>query len=277
MKNARKFKPWHKWTMAVVLAGLAVAVGFPIVWKLTHKADRKASSDFTELANQVADSAAPTTLGSAPTSTAGSTAAPTADSAVVSTAAPAATGSPGGGLEGPWATITPDATQADTFYVGYRVDEVLFGQNVTATGRTRDVTGTLVIDSSGVTAAEFTAQMANVTSDEGRRDNQFRSRIMAVDRFPTATFTLTQPIALGTAPADGVVTTFTAVGDFTAHGTTKSVTFELKAFRNGSQITVTGEIPIVFADWGIPNPTFGPATTKDHGSMEFLLTFEKSS
>jgi hypothetical protein len=34
---------------------------------------------------------------------------------------------------------------------------------------------------------------------------------------------------------------------------------------------VTGSIPVTFADWGIPNPSFSGITTEDHGTVEFLV------
>ena len=35
---------------------------------------------------------------------------------------------------------------------------------------------------------------------------------------------------------------------------------------------VSGSVPVTFADWNIPNPSFGGVvTTEDHGVMEFLL------
>jgi hypothetical protein len=34
---------------------------------------------------------------------------------------------------------------------------------------------------------------------------------------------------------------------------------------------VNGSIPVVFADYGISNPSGGPATTEDHGILEFLV------
>jgi hypothetical protein len=35
---------------------------------------------------------------------------------------------------------------------------------------------------------------------------------------------------------------------------------------------VTGSIPVAFADWSIPNPSFaGTVTTEDHGVIEFLV------
>ncbi|MDQ1712804.1 MAG: hypothetical protein QOE45_2254 [Frankiaceae bacterium] len=168
--------------------------------------------------------------------------------------------------DGTW-RLTGDST------VGYRVDEVLFGQSATAVGRTNDVTGSLTVAGSKVTATTFVVQMASVSSDQSRRDGQFRNRIMSVGEFPTATFTLTSPIALGSVPADGVTVTAKATGDLTLRGQTKPVTFDVKALRNGATIQVNGSIPVVFADWGIPSPSFGPAEVQDHGDLEFLLVF----
>jgi polyisoprenoid-binding protein YceI len=157
--------------------------------------------------------------------------------------------------------------------VGYRVGEVLFGQSATAVGRTSKVTGSLALDGATVSAAAFTVDMASVTSDESRRDGQFRNRIMSTGEFPTSTFTLTSPISLGSVPADGTTVTAKATGDLTLRGVTRRVTFEVKARRTGGRIDVNGTIPIVFDDWGIPSPSFGPAQVEDHGELEFLLVF----
>jgi polyisoprenoid-binding protein YceI len=175
------------------------------------------------------------------------------------------------------ATTTADGTWriASGSTVGYRVGEVLFGQDATAVGRTGEVTGALTVAGSKVTATTFVVQMASVASDQSRRDGQFRSRIMSVDQFPTATFTLTSPIDLGAVPAEGVTVTAKATGDLTLRGVTKRVTFDVKARRTGGTVEVTGSIPITFDDWGIPSPSFGPAEVKDHGDLEFLLAFAK--
>lgn len=84
---------------------------------------------------------------------------------------------------------------------GYRVDEILFGQNATAVGRTSGVEGEMTISGTTVEAATVTVDMASVSSDESRRDNQFRGRIMAVGTYPTATFTLSGGFP---APASGL-------------------------------------------------------------------------
>jgi hypothetical protein len=46
------------------------------------------------------------------------------------------------------------------------------------------------------------------------------------------------------------------------------VTFDVKALRNGATVQVNGSIPVVFADWGIPSPSFGPAEVGDHGGRD---------
>jgi polyisoprenoid-binding protein YceI len=161
--------------------------------------------------------------------------------------------------------------------VGYRVSEVLLGQSATAVGRTSDVTGHLTIAGSTVTAAAFSVPMDTVHSDKSQRDAQFDGRIMDVSQYPTGTFALTSPIDLAPLPAAGAIKTYAAHGRLTLHGTTRAVTFTLTAERKGSQIEVSGEIPVLFSDYGIANPSFaGFVTTQDHGLLEFLLVFSKS-
>ena len=173
-----------------------------------------------------------------------------------------------GGVDGTYAV-------ASGSQVGYRVDEVLFGQDATAVGRTSKVTGSLTIAGARVTAATFTVDMASVESDQSRRDGQYRNRIMDTSTFPTSTFTLTSPIDLGSVPAEGRTITAKATGDLTLRGVTKRVTFEVKARRTGGKVEANGSIHLVFDEWGIPSPSFGPAEVEDEGELEFLLVFAK--
>lgn len=176
-------------------------------------------------------------------------------------------------------TATVDGTWsvAGGSQVGYRVKETLFGQSNEAVGRTQDVTGSITIAGTRVTAANFTADMSTVTSDEDRRDNAFRGRIMDTDTYPSATLTISQPIVMTTIPAQGVTGTATVTGKLTMHGVTREITFTLSGRRNASTLEVSGSIPIHFADYNIENPSFGPAQTGDNGTLEFLLTFERTS
>lgn len=168
-------------------------------------------------------------------------------------------------LDGTWEVAS--GSQA-----GYRVQEVLFGQSHTAVGRTTKVTGNMTLAGTSVTKAAFTVDLTAVTSDESRRDRQFQGRIMNTSTYPTATFTLTKPISLGTVPAVGIRVTVPVTGQLTMHGTTRSVSFSLQAQRTATSIQVSGSIPVTFGDYNIANPSFDFVTTGDTGQIEFLLT-----
>jgi len=189
--------------------------------------------------------------------------------ALSSPSAPAASSDPiqaATGTDGTWNVSTGSL-------VGYRVKEVLFGQSNVAVGRTGHITGSITVRGSTVTAGSFTVDMATVTSDESRRDDQFNGRIMETAAFPTATFKLAQPIDLGSLPALGTEVTEQAQGELILHGVTRTVSFSVIGRFTGSEVQVAGSIPITFANWDIPNPSFGPITTEDHGVLEFALNF----
>lgn len=161
--------------------------------------------------------------------------------------------------------------------VGYRVNEVLMGQSTTAVGRSSSVTGHLTIVGTDVTAASFSVPMSTVHSDKSQRDAQFDGRIMDVSRYPTGKFVLTKAISFAAVPASNTVQDFTVHGNLTLHGTTKPVTFTLKAELVSGRINVSGQIPVLFSDYNIANPSFGGfVTTQNHGILDFLLVFAKS-
>ena len=179
------------------------------------------------------------------------------------------TGAPtGASLDGTW-------TVAGGSQAGYRVEEVLLGQNVEAVGRTSAVTGELTVSGTEVQSGTFSVDLTQVTSDDDRRDDAFQGRIMETATYPTATFELTEPITLAELPADGETVTATATGELTLHGTTRAVTVELTVQRDGDAVNVSGSIPVTFADYGIANPSFGPVTTEDNGEVEFLLALTR--
>ena len=167
------------------------------------------------------------------------------------------------------------AANADSV-VGYRVKEILFGQDTEGVGRTKDVEASLTITDNSVTKGSFTVQMGTIMSDAGKRDAQFNNRIMDVATYPTATFTLTQPIALPEGAVSGEVITAEATGDLTLRGTTKSVTFPIEAQVKGASFTVVGNITIVFDEWGIPAPGIPGITVDPQGLLEFSLVFTQA-
>lgn len=226
----------------VVVAAIIVVYGGILLWtKVIDPPEEKLSTD--DLAAVVSDSVVVT------------------DSTVVDSTAPGADAA-----DGTWV-----ATSEST--LGYRVPEILGGVDTEGVGRTNQVTGSLTIDGTTITAATFSVDVASITSDSSRRDSQFTGPIMDTATYPTATFTLTQPIELGSLPEPGSQITATATGDLTLRGTTVSVTFTVTAEYSGTTIGVLGSIPIVFADYGIPNPSNPFVTTGDSGLLEFVLAF----
>jgi polyisoprenoid-binding protein YceI len=189
------------------------------------------------------------------------------DAAPVETdAAPA----PAADFDGDWVP-----TEASEF--GYRVEEVLAGVNTTAVGRSNEITGLLTIEGTTATAVDVEVQIDSIESDSSLRDNQFTGRIMNAAEFPTATFNLTEPIEFGTIPVGDEQVTATATGELTLRGVTNPVTFEVTAQTTDGRIGVLGSIPVVFADYGIDNPSFGQVRTEDEGLVEFVLVFERAA
>jgi len=107
--------------------------------------------------------------------------------------------------------------------VGYRVNEVLAGQQNVAVGRTSQVSGSMTIAGTSVTAARFSVRVATIHSDESQRDAQFNGRIMDTSAFPAGTLKLTSAIALAPLPAAGVIKSYHATADLTLHGQTRPV------------------------------------------------------
>ena len=176
---------------------------------------------------------------------------------------------------GQWAVRTGD----DSF-VGYRVRETFAGLSVAsdAVGRTNDVQGSLAVEDDGtVTAADVTAGLQALESDEERRDNAIRSRGLETDRFPEATFTLTGPLELPSPPAAGEDVAVTATGDLTLHGVTRPVEVPVEARWDGSTIEVVGTIDVAFAEYDIDPPDVGGfVSVEDEGEIELQLTFVRA-
>ena len=167
-------------------------------------------------------------------------------------------------LSGEWAA-------ADGSFAGYRVDEVLNGTDVTVVGRTEDVTGSFTVEGLTLTAAEITVDVASIETDSSSRDAYFRDSALRTSEHPTATFTLTGPVAAPSTPAVGEVQSLTATGDLTIAGVTRPVTVELEAVLGDGGGQVAGSIPITFADFGVEAPNRGFVSVEPDGFVEFSL------
>jgi polyisoprenoid-binding protein YceI len=261
---------WKK-IVGALLGLIVLGVGAAFVYaKFINKADPEFDQATVNERIEAAAAASTTVVSDAEvldTTVAAGTAAagPTSTTATATTTAAAA--ATAGAADGVW-------NIKEGSEVGYRVDESISGFDTTANGRSQAITGTMIASGTTITSGEFTVDMTTFKSDESRRDEQFNTRVMDVATYPSSTFVLTQPIDFGAIPPDGGSVTASATGDLTLHGTTKSVTFDVQGtFKNGL-VGILGQIPVVFADYGIPAPSFGPVKTEDNGLLEFVLIME---
>jgi polyisoprenoid-binding protein YceI len=190
-----------------------------------------------------------------------------------------ASGAAPASLDGTW-TIddsTGSLAEGTSTFAGYRVQEQLSGIGAnTAVGRTQKVTGSMTIAGSTITDLSVSVDMTSLQSDDDRRDNQLRSRGLETDRFPTATFKLTQPIEVGTEPTQGQQIHVTATGDLTLHGVTKGVQVPITAQWSGDRIEAIASLDVALADYQITPPTgFLVLSIADTGTVEMHLLFTK--
>ena len=171
-------------------------------------------------------------------------------------------------IDGTWAIATDSI-------VGYRVKEVIVAQSTEGVGRPSAVQGTLNIVGEQVTEAEFSVDMTTLKSDSSRRDKQVNTRILDTATYPTATFTLKQPITLTPEALAGSDLTTQATGTLTLRGVTKDIELTLIARLANDVIEVNGSIEIIFADWSIPDPSISAIVVEDRGQLEFLLRFTR--
>lgn len=213
-------------------------------------------------------------------------ASPSSDAGGAPTLAPASTAPSADASSGPVSdgTVAGEWTVGAGSVAGYRVREQLANlpAESDAVGRTEDVSGSITVegDSGGaqLTAGTLTVDTTTIQSDEGRRDNRLRNEGLQTDQFPTATFTVTQPVEVPAAALAGTPTDLTLVGDLTLHGVTKSVEIPAQAQLTDGKIQVAGSHTFPLSDFDISPPNVGGfiLSIADEGALEFLVSFEKA-
>ncbi|WP_265522091.1 YceI family protein [Oerskovia flava] len=190
------------------------------------------------------------------------------------------------GLQTPGESVAPTAapepgpldvegfwTVAEGSAAGYRVDEVLSGQEATVVGRTQDVTGSMIVEDTQMRFAEVVVDVASLETDSGARDEYFQG-LLETDIYPTAVFTLTDPVDLSELPDQREPVALEAAGALTIRDTTQPVTVALEAQRSGAGVQVSGAIPVRFADFGVSVPDLEFVRVSEEGTVEMLLNLE---
>ncbi len=184
-------------------------------------------------------------------------------------------------IEGSWIVDTEIGSFEDfsNSYVGFRIEEEL-AQGIgktTAVGRTPAVSGTLEFSSSELLSAEIIADLSQITTDRSWRDDNVYDALDAGNH-PNAVFSLVGPLTLDDPETEGIEHPISAMGELTIKGVTQEVSVELTAQRIGQIITVTGQFPMVFSDFGVEVPT-APivVSVEDNGLIEIQLFLTPAS
>ena len=183
------------------------------------------------------------------------------------------------GVNGSYVAQAGESTTA-----GFRIAEKFGPLHHLAVVRTKAVTGGLVLKGVTVSSASISLDMTKLESIDDQppgvfpvadRIDQMRDSGLETVSFPTATFKLTTPITLATAPTKGASTTSSATGALTIHGVTKTVTIPTTATWNGTIIDISGSLDVQLADFKLTPPTLNFVTVTNKGQLEFKIAFVK--
>jgi polyisoprenoid-binding protein YceI len=253
----------------IAIAVIAIGIGGFIAYDQVLRGDTTSALTLP--------SAGPSTA----TGGAASASTPTAGTPSTSTgsAPPAASADSGttGDVAGTW-------TVAAGSLAGYRVREQLANlpAESDAVGRTDKLTGSITLASSGgkttLTAGTITVDTTSIASDETRRDARMRNEGLQTTQYPTATFTLTQPVEIPAAALAGTASDVALVGDLDLHGVKMSVSIPARAQLANGTISVAGSLNFPLSDFDITPPNIGGfiVSIEDNGTLEFLVNFTKS-
>lgn len=169
------------------------------------------------------------------------------------------------------AELSGDWDIADGSSAGYTVGAVVNGSPLTVSGTTDHVAGSATVDDSVLTGATIVVEVASITTDNATRDAYFRGPALDADDYPTASFTLSSPIALSDELVAGQPVVVAGSGELSLHGFSRAVDVSLTARLENGRITLTGSVPVSFDDYGIAPIDVGFVRVDDEGSIDFTL------
>lgn len=218
--------------------------------------------------------AAPTTAPIAPAVQPTAAPAPTTASgapAVSTTSAAAPTTAP---MTNGVVSFTIDSTKS---VATFRVNEQLVGKDLPndAVGNSKGVTGAIALDASGkvnAAASKIIVDMNAFSTDSSMRDGFIKRNTLDVGKFPTAEFLPTGAEGLPSPLPTAGEATFKLSGSMTIHGTTKPVTWNVTAKRDGKSLSGKATTTITFGDFGMTPPKAGAVVSvKDEIRLEINL------
>ncbi len=142
-------------------------------------------------------------------------------------------------VNGTWTVVPGPESEDQRTQAGYRVDEVLRGENITVNGRTQQVSGTVEVAGNRLMQGTVTVDLSSV-------------------------------------PPSGAPATVRAVGTMEIKGRTQPVTTDLLVARSGGAVIVQGAVPVRWSDYGVEAPRIGDfVQVEDTGTIEFLANLAR--
>lgn len=164
----------------------------------------------------------------------------------------------------------------NTTSVGFTFFEILPSDRRETSGSTQAVEGYATIEAGTLQSGEITVDMAEVSTDNERRDINVRSKILNTDQFPTATFRITEPADVSQIPGDGTAAKLTLTGDMEIRGETRPLSHEFDVLRDGEHLIVSGDVLIDRNEYGVESPDFVAAKIDDVGELNIRVALEKN-
>lgn len=177
-------------------------------------------------------------------------------------------------IDGEWSVTYGKAPNISS--AGFTFHEVLPGDKRITSGSTRSVSGNVSVKNSHLTSGTVTIDMADIHTDNQKRDTNVRSKIFETAKYPEASYEISQEVDLSAVPSDGISIELKIPGKLTIHGVTRDVTPDFTIIRDGNTVKVSTTIPINRLDFNVHTPEFVAAKIDENGEINVLLNLEKS-
>lgn len=164
----------------------------------------------------------------------------------------------------------------NTTSVGFTFFEILPSDRRETSGSTQAVEGYATIEEGTLKAGEITVDMAEVSTDNERRDINVRTKILNTNQYPTATFSVTEPADVSRVPGDGTPGKVTLDGEMEIRGETRPLSHEFDVLRDGDRLILSGDVLIDRHEYGVESPDFVAAKIDDTGELNIRIALEKN-
>ncbi len=141
----------------------------------------------------------------------------------------------------------------------FNIYELLNGQPKDVIGKTNQVAGEVAVNPHDLSQVKFGVIQVNartLATDDGRRNQMIRNRILTTDQYEFITFSPTAVTGLGGSGAVGQTYTFQVSGDLTIRDVTRPVTFQVTLqVESNSRLTGSASAKVKRSDFNISIPS----------------------